>query len=79
MDVLCLDCEESFVKLLQKQHKVFSESLGCKTGIRDLKTPPHEVDVIVFNLQQPACFDSKKWGMGGNDNYQGGDLGLRRA
>jgi nucleoside phosphorylase len=70
--VLCIDSEPSTAEFIQSAgHNVFTGEIGYRTGRPNLSVPPHEVDAIVCNLKQPACYDSWDWGPArSNDNYR---------
>ena len=71
-DVLCLDTDILTIAALKRAgHNVDATEFGYATGRRFLNKAPHDFDVIIFDLKQPACFDSSKWGpFTGNDNYR---------
>ena len=73
MTVYCIDAEDEFsAGLEQNALTVIRGSLGYRYDqalIRNLPHPPHECDVIVYNLCKPACYDVRSWGPGRNDNY----------
>jgi hypothetical protein len=72
--IYCLDCSQDYYKELQgKGFDVITGNLGYgreSSRIMQLKEPPNESDLLVFNLTNPACFDATKWGPGLNDNFQ---------
>ena len=69
--VLCIDTDRETAKTLKEAgHEVFAGTLGYTDGRPSLATPPHEVDLIVCDLREPACFDSDRWGPGLNNNFE---------
>lgn len=69
--VLCIDTEPSTVGLPGSAAiDVVVGEIGYRTGQPDLRTPPHEVDLILCDLERAACFDRLWWGPGKNDNIQ---------
>ncbi len=72
--VYCIDAEDEFCSALeQKGVTIIRGSLGYRYDqalVRNLLHPPHECDVIIYNLSNPACYDAKSWGPGLNDNYR---------
>jgi pyrimidine deaminase RibD-like protein len=72
--VYCIDAEEGFSTALEQNGlRIIQGSLGYrydKALVRDLPHPPHECDVILYNLCNPACYDASSWGSGRNDNYR---------
>ena len=71
-DILCLDTEPETVNMLKANgHSVTQAPFGYRDGIRYLHVAPHDFDLIVCDLRNPACYDEDKWGpYGGNDNYK---------
>lgn len=68
--VLCLDTEPQTIEAVRSGgNTVAVGNLGYRTGIFDQPHPPHEFEAVVFDLKNPACFDARKWGPGGNDNF----------
>ena len=71
--VYCIDAEDDFCYGLQHNGlAVIRGSLGYRYAqalVRNIAHPPHECDVIVYNLRDPACYDASSWGPGLNDNY----------
>jgi hypothetical protein len=61
--ILCLDSEPDFVAGLENRgYTVYGEEIGYRSGYTNVKTNPGRVDLIIFNLEKPACFDMLKWG-----------------
>ncbi len=71
--VYCIDAEDDFCSGLEQNGlRIIRGSLGYRYApalVRNLTHPPHECDVIVYNLCNPACYDASSWGPGLNDNY----------
>src|SRR2546425_434433 len=68
--ILCIDTDPAMAEALRAAGQSVSVgSLGFTDGRPRLATPPHEVDLIICDLREPACFDSNDWGPGRNDNY----------
>ena len=71
MNILCIDTEPETVQTIEAEgHVVTQGEFGFRTGRRNMPHPPHEYDLIICDLRQPACFDRTHWGPGKNDNYQ---------
>ncbi|HTW83087.1 MAG TPA: toll/interleukin-1 receptor domain-containing protein [Candidatus Sulfotelmatobacter sp.] len=69
-DILCLDTEpETIAALKDAGHTVFPALFGYRNGVRSLQRAPQDFDLIVCDLRKPACFDSTRWGMTGNSNF----------
>lgn len=69
--VLCIDSSPGTIGDLRNAgHTVQVGSVGLMNGIPELQHPPHEADLIICDLKDPACYDSRNWGPGGNDNYR---------
>lgn len=69
--ILCVDTDGATADSLRAAgHEVFAGTLGYIDGHPRLAMPPHEVDLVVCDLSQPARFDSTWWGPGRNDNFQ---------
>jgi hypothetical protein len=68
--VLCLDTEPQTIEEIRSGgNTVAVGNLGYRTGTLDQPHPPHEFEAVVFDLKNPACFDARNWGPGGNDNF----------
>jgi hypothetical protein len=71
--VYCIDADDDFCAGLESSGlKTVKGSLGYRYEealIRTLPYPPHESDVMMYNLRSPACYDALWWGPGRNDNY----------
>lgn len=71
--IYCLDCDDSFCDdLHQHGFEIIRGGLGYNRNghkIINLKEPPNECDVMVFNLTNPACYSMHNWGRG-NDNFK---------
>lgn len=72
--VYCIDAEDDFCsELEQRGITIIRGSLGYRYDqalVRKLPHPPHECDVIIYNVSNPACYDANSWGPGLNDNYR---------
>src|SRR6202049_2287571 len=70
--VLCVDTEPETVRHLSDAGlEVEPAEVGYRTGRRRISNAPHEYDLIVCDLKQPACYDGSSWGpQGENDNYK---------
>lgn len=70
--ILCVDTEpETIAALVQRGHSVAIAEMGYRTGVRDVATPPWDVEAIICDLRRPTYFDRGHWGPGtGNDNFQ---------
>jgi Mn-dependent DtxR family transcriptional regulator len=68
--VLFIDTEPEVIERIKEAgYSVFKANMGYRTGERGFSfPPPNEVDLIVCDLRCPACFDSKYWGPGKNNN-----------
>ncbi len=68
--IIFIDTEPDVVRRVKAAgHEVFDVSMGYRTGKRNFTyPPPNEVDLIVSDLRQPACFDRDDWGPGGRNN-----------
>ncbi len=70
MNVLCIDTEPETVNSLESAgHNVAQGNIGFRIGFPSLTYPPHEFDLLLCDLRRPACFDTRRWGPGGNDNF----------
>ena len=68
--VLCLDTEPQTIEALRSGgNTVAVGNLGYRTGIFSQPHPPHEFEAIICDLTKPACYDSRAWGPGQNDNF----------
>lgn len=73
--IYCLDCDEKFNNDLEKhRYKIIRGNLGYNkicNKTRLIQKAPFECDYIIFNLTEPACFDSLSWGADfENDNFR---------
>lgn len=71
MNILCIDTEPETIRILEAAgHTVAHGDIGFRTGYPNLPYPPHEFDLVICDLHQPACYDVTYWGPGKNDNYK---------
>ncbi len=57
-DILCLDTEpETVASLRRAGHNVAEAPFGYRNGVRQLSVAPHDFDLIVCDLRNPACFE----------------------
>ena len=74
LEILAIDCDPRTIFSLESGGAtVRTASFGYADGHRYCGVPPHEVDMIVFDLSTPACYDMNYWGaMAGvsNSNYR---------
>ena len=73
--IYCLDCDEKFNNDLENYgYKIIRGNLGyskISNKTRLIEEAPFECDCIIFNLTEPACYDSLSWGPDGdNDNFR---------
>ena len=80
-NVLCLDTEpETVAALSYAGHHVVAAPFGYRNGGRYLADAPHDFDLILCDLKNPACFDMNRWGpYGGNDNFSVLDCSINQV
>lgn len=73
--IYCLDCNEIFnITLENYGYEIIRGNLGYtkkSNKTRLIEEAPFECDCMIFNLTDPACYDSLSWGPDGdNDNFR---------
>ena len=71
MNILCVDTEPETIEIIKASgYSVEHGDIGFRSGHPNLPYPPHEFDLIICDLRQPACYDATYWGPGKNSNIK---------